>query len=182
MPTASTSNIMGNNECIEPFTSNIYTRRVLSGEFIIVNKHLMNDLIKLGIWNEDLKNIIISKRGSVQGIDIIPKHIQRIYKTSWKQKILLIRYIDCGAFICQSQSLNIHMADPTPSKLTSMHFYAWKKGLKTGMYYLRTKSKSQATNFAISKDELEKSEQNLLKLMKEKELEKLNKKKIKLTN
>ena len=179
MPTASTSNIMGNNECIEPFTSNIYTRRVLSGEFIIVNKHLMNDLIKLGIWNEDLKNIIISKRGSVQGIDIIPKHIQELYKTSWeiKQKDIIDMAADRGAFICQSQSLNIHMADPTPSKLTSMHFYAWKKGLKTGMYYLRTKSKSQATNFAISKDELEKSEQNLLKLMKEKELEKIKQEK-----
>lgn len=154
MPTASTSQILGNNECFEPYTSNIYTRRVLSGEFIIVNKHLLNDLIKLGIWNEDMKNMIIASNGSIQNIDGIPQYIKRLYKTVWEisQKAIIDMAADRGAYICQSQSLNIHLQDANFAKLTSMHFYAWKKGLKTGMYYLRTKAATDAIKFTIAKD------------------------------
>src|SRR6185295_18474291 len=138
MPTASTSQILGNNECFEPYTSNIYSRRVLSGEFIIVNKHLLKDLISLGLWNNDMKNKIILANGSVQGIEEIPADIKEIYKTVWeiKQRHLIDMAADRGAFICQSQSLNLFEEKPSAAKLTSMHFYAWKKGLKTGMYYL----------------------------------------------
>ncbi|MGV3524960.1 MAG: ribonucleoside-diphosphate reductase subunit alpha [Candidatus Sericytochromatia bacterium] len=151
MPTASTSQILGNNECFEPYTSNIYTRRVLSGEFIVVNKHLLRDLVDLGLWNDRLKNKIIAANGSVQNIEEIPDHIKEIYKTVWeiKQRSLIDMAADRGAFICQSQSLNLFMENPTYAKLTSMHFYGWKKGLKTGMYYLRTKSAADATKFTV---------------------------------
>ncbi len=153
MPTASTSQILGNNECFEPYTSNIYSRRVLSGEFIIINKHLLKDLVQLGLWNNDMKNSIIAANGSVQHIDNIPAEIKELYKTVWeiKQRNLIDMAADRGAFICQSQSLNLFVDTPTTSKLTSMHFYAWKKGLKTGMYYLRTQAATQAVQFTIEK-------------------------------
>ncbi len=153
MPTASTSQIFGNNECFEPYTSNIYTRRVLSGEFIIVNKHLLKDLISLGLWNNNMKNKIVAANGSVQNIDEIPDNIKELYKTVWeiKQRNLIDMSADRGAFICQSQSLNLFVDNPTTSKLTSMHFYAWKKGLKTGMYYLRTQAATQAIQFTVEK-------------------------------
>ena len=153
MPTASTSQILGNNECFEPYTSNIYSRRVLSGEFIVVNKHLLLDLVKLGIWNNNLKTKIISANGSVQDIPEIPQHIKDIYKTVWeiKQKVIIDMAADRGAFICQSQSLNLFIQDANFGKLTSMHFYAWKKGLKTGMYYLRTKAATDAIKFTVEK-------------------------------
>ena len=151
MPTASTSQILGFNECMEPFTSNIYTRRTLAGEFIIVNKYLLNDLKKLDLWNEMMKQQIIAQNGSVQGIDQIPESIQKLYKTSWelKQKILIDMAAKRGAFICQSQSMNLFVAEPNYAKLTSMHFYAWKQGLKTGMYYLRTRAPVMAQKFTI---------------------------------
>ena len=154
MPTASTSQILGFNECIEPFTSNIYTRRTLAGEFIVVNKYLLQDLKKLDLWNEMMKQQIIAQNGSVQGIDQIPEAIQKLYKTSWelKQKVLIDMAARRGAFICQSQSLNLFVADPNYAKLTSMHFYAWKQGLKTGIYYLRTRSPVMAQKFTIDPD------------------------------
>lgn len=153
MPTASTSQILGNNECFEPYTSNIYSRRVLSGEFIIVNKHLLKDLVQLGLWNNDMKNRIISNNGSIQNIKEIPADIKELYKTVWeiKQRSLIDMAADRGAYICQSQSLNLFVDTPTASKLTSMHFYGWKKGLKTGMYYLRTQAAAQAVQFTIEK-------------------------------
>ena len=153
MPTASTSQILGNNECFEPFTSNIYSRRTLSGEFVMINKYLVKDLIKLGLWNSDIKNKIIVGNGSVQQINEIPREIKELYKTVWelKQKDLIDMSADRGAFIDQSQSLNIWMKNPTFAKITSMHFYGWKKGLKTGMYYLRTKAASQAIQFTVDK-------------------------------
>ncbi len=153
MPTASTSQILGNNECFEPYTSNIYTRRTLSGEFIVVNKHLMKDLIKLGIWNESMKNKLIAAKGSVQSIPEIPQHIKDLYKTVWEisQKAIIDMSADRGAYICQSQSLNIHIQDPNFGKMTSMHFYAWKKGLKTGMYYLRSRAAADAIQFTVDK-------------------------------
>ncbi len=156
MPTASTSQILGNNECFEPYTSNIYTRRVLSGEFIVVNKHLLRDLNKLGIWNDDLKNKIMAANGSIQDIPEIPENLKELYKTVWeiKQKTILDMAADRGAYICQSQSLNLFMENPNFAKLTSMHFYAWKKGLKTGMYYLRTKAARDAVKFTVNKDAL----------------------------
>ena len=151
MPTASTSQILGNNECFEPYTSNIYTRRVLSGEFPIVNKHLLKDLVKRNLWNDGMKNQIIAANGSVQNIDEIPDDIKEIYKTVWeiKQRAVIDMAADRGAFICQSQSLNLFIQDANYAKLTSMHFYAWKKGLKTGMYYLRTKSAVDAIKFTV---------------------------------
>ncbi len=153
MPTASTSQILGNNECFEPYTSNIYTRRVLSGEFVVVNKHLLKDLVKLGLWNDAMKNKLISANGSVQSIPEIPQHLKELYKTVWeiKQKAIIDMAADRGAYICQSQSLNIHIQDPNFGKLTSMHFYAWEKGLKTGMYYLRTKAAADAIKFTVEK-------------------------------
>jgi len=153
MPTASTSQILGNNECFEPYTSNIYTRRVLSGEFIIVNKHLLKDLVNLGLWNNAMKNKIITANGSIQNIEEIPADIKELYKTVWeiKQRNIIDMAADRGAYICQSQSLNLFIDNPTTSKLTSMHFYAWKKGLKTGMYYLRTQAASQAVQFTVEK-------------------------------
>ena len=151
MPTASTSQILGNNECFEPYTSNIYSRRVLSGEFAIVNKHLLKDLVKLGLWNDKLKNKIIAANGSVQNINEIPDNIKALYKTVWemKMKTIIDMAADRGAFICQSQSLNLFIEEPNFAKLTSMHFYAWQKGLKTGMYYLRTKAGVDAIKFTV---------------------------------
>ncbi|SKA40290.1 ribonucleoside-diphosphate reductase alpha chain [Chitinophaga eiseniae] len=153
MPTASTSQILGNNECFEPYTSNIYTRRVLSGEFVVVNKHLLKDLVELGLWDNDMKTKIISANGSIQNINEIPANIKELYKTVWeiKQRSLIDMAADRGAFICQSQSLNLFVDTPTAAKLTSMHFYAWKKGLKTGMYYLRTQAATQAVQFTVEK-------------------------------
>lgn len=153
MPTASTSQIFGNNECFEPYTSNIYTRRVLSGEFIIVNKHLLKDLVSLGLWTNNMKNKIIAANGSIQNIDEIPADIKELYKTVWeiKQRNLIDMAADRGAYICQSQSLNLFVDSPTTSKLTSMHFYGWKKGLKTGMYYLRSQAATQAVQFTVEK-------------------------------
>jgi ribonucleoside-diphosphate reductase alpha subunit len=151
MPTASTSQILGNNECFEPFTSNLYTRRTLAGEFIMINKYLLKELIDMGLWNDGMKNQMIARNGSVQGIDGIPADIQERYKTAWemKQKVLIDMAAARGAFIDQSQSLNLFVADPTYSKLTSMHFYAWKSGLKTGCYYLRTKAPVMAQKFTV---------------------------------
>lgn len=153
MPTASTSQIFGNNECFEPYTSNIYTRRVLSGEFIVVNKHLLKDLVELNLWNDRIKNKILAANGSIQQIDEIPANIKELYKTVWeiKQRNIIDMAADRGAFICQSQSLNLFIDQPGMSKLTSMHFYAWKKGLKTGVYYLRTQAASQAVQFTVEK-------------------------------
>src|SRR3990170_1959994 len=153
MPTASTSQILGNNECFEPYTSNIYTRRTLSGEFIIANKHLMKDLMNLGLWSENMRQKLIATNGSVQPIPEIPQNIKDIYKTVWEisQKAIIDMSADRGAYICQSQSLNIHLTDPNFGKLTSMHFYAWKKGLKTGMYYLRSTAAADAIKFTLDK-------------------------------
>ena len=151
MPTASTSQILGFNECFEPFTSNLYTRRTLAGEYIIINKWLMKELLATGLWNDAMKQQIIARNGSIQGVPGIPESIQARYKTSWelKQRILIDMAARRGAFICQSQSLNLFVADPNYAKLTSMHFYAWKKGLKTGCYYLRTKAPVAAQKFTI---------------------------------
>jgi ribonucleoside-diphosphate reductase alpha chain len=153
MPTASTSQILGNNECFEPYTSNIYSRRVLSGEFVVVNKHLLKDLVKLGLWNDEMKNKIIANNGSIQNIEEIPQNIKDLYKTVWeiKQRDIIDMAADRGAFICQSQSLNVFVDKPNFAKLTSMHFHAWERGLKTGMYYLRTKAASEAIKFTVQK-------------------------------
>jgi ribonucleoside-diphosphate reductase alpha chain len=157
MPTASTSQILGNNECFEPYTSNIYTRRVLSGEFVVVNKHLLRDLVKLGIWNENLKNKIIAANGSVQNIAEIPANIKELYKTVWeiKQRTIIDMAAERGAFIDQSQSLNLFIQDANFAKMSSAHFYSWKKGLKTGMYYLRTKAAADAIKFTVDQDALQ---------------------------
>ncbi|HUM27112.1 MAG TPA: ribonucleoside-diphosphate reductase subunit alpha, partial [Anaerolineales bacterium] len=151
MPTASTSQILGNNECFEPYTSNLYTRRTLAGEHIVVNKHLMRDLVRLGLWNEEMREAIMAANGSVQGIEDIPAEIRAIYKTAYEisQKVILDMAADRGAFICQSQSLNVFMEAPTFAKLSSMHFYAWQKGLKTGMYYLRSKAATDPIKFTL---------------------------------
>lgn len=156
MPTASTAQILGNNESVEAYTSNIYSRRVLSGEFQVVNQHLLRDLTELDIWSEELKNEIISNNGSVQNISVIPKDIKALYKTVWEisQKTVLKQAADRGAFIDQSQSLNVHIADPNFGKMSSMHFYGWKLGLKTGMYYLRTKPAAQAIQFTVDKSKI----------------------------
>lgn len=171
MPTASTSQILGNNECFEPYTSNIYTRRVLAGEFQIVNPHLLKDLTELGLWNDTMKNRIIADSGSVQRIPQIPEEIKSIYKTVWEisQKSIIDMAADRGAYIDQSQSLNIHIADPNYGKLTSMHFYGWKKGLKTGMYYLRTRPAVDAIKFTVDQIALKESKE-----LDAKELEELN--------
>ncbi len=154
MPTASTAQILGNNECFEPYTSNIYTRRVLSGEFIIVNKHLLKDLVKEGLWTKEMRQKLMASNGSVQNIPEIPAHIKELYKTAWEisQKAIIEQAADRGAYICQSQSLNIFMENANFGKLTSMHFYGWKKGLKTGMYYLRTKAATDAIKFTVDKN------------------------------
>ncbi len=152
MPTASTSQILGNNECFEPYTSNIYSRRTLSGEYVIVNKHLLNDLVRLGLWDEEMKEILIASNGSVQHIEGLPEDLKALYKTAWElsQRVILDMSADRGAFICQSQSLNIFMENVTFAKLSSMHFYGWERGLKTGMYYLRTKAATDAIKFTLS--------------------------------
>ncbi|PKB16304.1 ribonucleoside-diphosphate reductase subunit alpha [Flavobacterium sp. 5] len=157
MPTASTSQILGNNEAFEPYTSNIYTRRVLSGEFIVVNKHLLHDLVRLGLWNENLKQEIMRQNGSVQNIDIIPQDLKELYKTVWEMsmKDIIDMSRQRGYFVDQSQSLNLFMQDANYSKLTSMHFYAWQSGLKTGMYYLRTKAAVDAIKFTLNNDKKE---------------------------
>jgi ribonucleoside-diphosphate reductase alpha chain len=153
MPTASTASILGNNESTEPFTSNIYSRRVLAGEFTVINQHLLRDLIRLGIWSDNLKHRIIANAGSVVGLDEVPKDIQELYKCVWemKQRRIVDMAADRGAFICQSQSLNIHIAAPTPAIMTSLHFHTWKSGLKTGQYYLRTKPAAAAIQFTTDK-------------------------------
>jgi ribonucleoside-diphosphate reductase alpha chain len=152
MPTASTSQILGNNECFEPYTSNIYTRRTLSGEFVVVNKHLLNDLIGLNLWDDEMKEMLIAANGSVQEIPTIPQLLKELYKTAYeiKQKTVIDMSADRGAFICQSQSMNLFVEAPTFAKLSSMHFYAWQKGLKTGMYYLRTKAAADPIKFTLS--------------------------------
>jgi ribonucleoside-diphosphate reductase alpha chain len=154
MPTASTAQILGNNECFEPYTSNIYTRRVLSGEFIVVNKHLLKDLVKEGLWNKDMRQKIMASNGSIQNISEIPQYLKELYKTAWEisQKAIIDQAADRGAYICQSQSLNIFMENANFGKLTSMHFYGWEKGLKTGMYYLRTKAATDAIKFTVDKN------------------------------
>merc|ERR1712100_239981 len=150
MPTASTAQILGNNESFEPYTQNLYVRRVLSGEFVQVNRHLLRDLIERGLWTEDLRMQLIAHNGSVQNVDV-PSDVKELYKTVWeiKQRAVLDMAADRGAYIDQSQSLNIHMIDATTAKLSSMHFYGWKLGLKTGMYYLRTKAAADAIMFTV---------------------------------
>jgi ribonucleoside-diphosphate reductase subunit M1 len=156
MPTASTAQILGNNESFEPYTSNIYTRRVLSGDFQVVNQHLLKDLSERDLWNDDIKNEIVSLNGSIQKIDGIPDDLKKLYRTVWEisQKSLINMSADRGAFICQSQSLNIHLAEPTFGKMSSMHFYAWKRGLKTGLYYLRTRPAADPIKFTVDKSKL----------------------------
>jgi ribonucleotide reductase alpha subunit len=151
MPTASTSQILGFNECFEPITSNIYSRRTMAGDFVIINKHLMKELNDIGIWDEELKNNIISNKGSIQQLANIPEHIRNKYKIAWEipMKHVIDMAIDRGPFICQSQSLNLWVENPQYNKLTSMHFYAWENGLKTGIYYLRSKAKYQPQQFTI---------------------------------
>lgn len=169
MPTASTSQILGFTESFEPITSNIYTRRVLSGEFQIINKYLVNDLIELGLWNESIKNLIVDNNGSIQNIKSIPEDIKELYKTIWElpQKKLIDLAVDRAPFIDQSQSMNVYLKEPTMGKLTSMHFYGWKKGLKTGMYYLRTQAASAAIKFTIDRSKITiDEEKNLVKVKK----------------
>lgn len=158
MPTASTSQILGNNECFEPYTSNIYTRRTLSGEFIVVNNHLLKDLIKLNMWNDEVRTNLIANNGSIQFVEGLPQTIKDLYKTTWeiKQKAIIDMAADRGAFICQSQSMNIHLESANFAKLSSMHFYAWQSGLKTGMYYLRTRPASEPIKFTVDADFLKK--------------------------
>ena len=162
MPTASTSQILGFNECFEPFTSNLYSRRTLAGEFVVVNKYLMKELINLGLWNEKIKNNIIANKGSIQQLDMLPVHVKNKYKIVWEipMKHVIDMASDRGAFICQSQSLNLWIEDPTYNTLTSMHFYSWKQGLKTGIYYLRRKAKHQAQQFTIEPEAKKNEEQD----------------------
>ena len=152
MPTASTSQILGNNECIEPYTSNIYTRRTLSGEYIIVNKHLLKDLISEGLWNDEMRERLMASNGSIKDFPDVPERLKALYKTVWElsQKAIIDLAADRGAFICQSQSLNLFVENPNFGKLTSMHFYAWQRGLKTGMYYLRSKAAVDPIKFTLS--------------------------------
>jgi ribonucleoside-diphosphate reductase alpha chain len=158
MPTASTSQILGNTECFEPYTSNIFTRRTLAGDFMVINRHLQKDLMKMGIWDDTLKDWIISNRGSIQQIPGISKQLKDLYKTVWEmsQKSLIDQAADRGAYICQSQSLNLFMTEPSHKKIGSMHMYAWKKGLKTGQYYLRTRPAAHAQQFSIDPELLTK--------------------------
>ena len=159
MPTASTSQILGNNECFEPYTSNIYVRRVLSGEFTVVNQHLLTDLTRLGLWSADVKNQLVAANGSVADLPDVPAALKDLYKTVWeiKQRVLVDMAADRGAYIDQSQSFNVHMQDANFGKLTSLHFYAWKAGLKTGMYYLRTRAAADAIKFTVDQQALAKS-------------------------
>ncbi|MEO0732910.1 MAG: ribonucleoside-diphosphate reductase subunit alpha [Bacteroidota bacterium] len=153
MPTASTSQILGNNECFEPYSSNMYTRRTLSGEFVVVNKHLLHDLIGLGLWDNAMRNRLMASNGSIQEFNDVPQHLRDLYKTVWEisQKVVINMAADRGAFICQSQSMNLFVENVNFGKLSSMHFYAWSKGLKTGMYYLRTKAARDAIKFTVDK-------------------------------
>merc|ERR1719336_845154 len=161
MPTASTAQILGNNECFEPYTSNVYIRRTLAGEFVVVNNHLLMDLIKANLWSDLMKDKLIAANGSVQGISEIPPDLKEIYKTVWEysQKHLIEMAADRGAFIDQSQSFNVHMTNCSTGKLTSMHFYGWKKGLKTGMYYLWSKAAADAIKFTVNQAALDKDAQ-----------------------
>merc|ERR1712014_261738 len=158
MPTASTAQILGNNESFEPYTQNLYVRRVLSGEFVQVNRHLLRDLIHRGLWNDDMRMQLIAHNGSVQDLDL-PADLKELYKTVWeiKQRIVLDMAADRGQYIDQSQSLNIHMVDATTAKLSSMHFHGWQLGLKTGMYYLRTKAATDAIKFTVEVDKMRKA-------------------------
>ena len=151
MPTASTSQILGNNECFEPYTQNIYLRRTLAGEFVVVNKHLVDDLKAVGLWSKEMKDLMVKANGSVQNIVDIPDNLKELYKTVWEisQKTIIDMAADRAVFIDQSQSMNLFVESPTLSKLSSMHFYAWKKGLKTGMYYLRSKAKARPIQFSL---------------------------------
>ena len=151
MPTASTSQILGNNECFEPITSNIYSRRTLAGEFVLANKYLIQDLMYLGIWDDNIKNNIIQNKGSIQYIENIPQRLKEKYKIVWEMsmKNLIDMSRDRGSYICQSQSLNLWVEDPNPKTLTNMHFYSWRQGLKTGIYYLRRKPRHQPQQFTI---------------------------------
>merc|ERR1719387_3142632 len=159
MPTASTAQILGNNESFEPYTQNLYARRTLSGEFVQVNKHLLRDLIERGLWNEDTRMQLIADNGSVQRMECIPADLKALYKTVWeiKQRHILDMAADRGAYIDQSMSLNIHMVDATTQKLSSMHFHGWQLGLKTGMYYLRTKAATDAIKFTVDVERVKKS-------------------------
>jgi ribonucleoside-diphosphate reductase alpha chain len=154
MPTASTSQILGNNECFEPFTSNLYVRHVLAGDFMVLNKYLVQDLIELNLWNTDMRTSIIANNGSVQGITEVPAELQERYKTAWEipMKTIINMSAARAPFVCQSQSLNLFVADPTYARISSMHVYAWKKGLKTGCYYLRTKAVASAQKFTVDPD------------------------------
>jgi len=158
MPTASTSQILGNNECFEPYTSNIYSRRTLSGEFAVINKHLLHDLVRLNLWDDDMKNRLVASNGSVQEFDEIPQELKDLYKTVWEisQKVIIDLAADRGAFICQSQSMNLFVENANFGKLSSMHFYAWQKGLKTGMYYLRSKAATEAIKFTVDQSKIAK--------------------------
>ena len=151
MPTASTSQILGNNECFEPFTSNLYTRRVLAGDFVVVNKYLVEDLVKLNLWTSETRTAIIANNGSIQGMVGLPIELRDLYKTAWEipQKTLIDMARSRAPFICQSQSLNLFLSEPSYAKMSSMHFYAWKAGLKTGCYYLRTRAVSSAQKFTV---------------------------------
>jgi ribonucleoside-diphosphate reductase alpha chain len=151
MPTASTSQILGNNECFEPFTSNVYTRRVLAGDFMVINKYLVEDLVRLGVWTSDVRTAIIANNGSVQGMPEVPSELRMLYKTAYEipQKVLIDMSRDRAPFVCQSQSLNLFLVEPTYAKISSMHMYAWKQGLKTGCYYLRTKAAASAQKFTV---------------------------------
>jgi ribonucleotide reductase alpha subunit len=154
MPTASTAQILGNNECFEPYTTNIYLRRTLAGEFVVVNKHLVDDLKKVGLWSKEMKDLMVKAGGSIQNIVDIPDDIKNLYKTVWEisQKCIIDMAADRGRFIDQSQSMNLFIESPTLSKLSSMHMYAWKSGLKTGMYYLRSKAKARPIQFSLEPD------------------------------
>merc|ERR1712091_346608 len=162
MPTASTAQILGNNESFEPYTQNLYVRRVLSGEFVQVNRHLLRDLISRGLWSDDLRVQLVAHNGSVQHLDL-PSDIKELYKTVWeiKQRIVLDMAADRGAYIDQSQSLNIHMTDASTAKLSSMHFHGWQLGLKTGMYYLRTKAAADAIKFTVEVDKVKKADTSI---------------------
>ena len=162
MPTASTSQILGNNECFEPITSNIYSRKTLAGEFIMINKYLVSELIELELWNEDIKNNIIANKGSVQYIDGLPEYLKEKYKIVWEipMKNLIDMARDRGLYICQSQSMNLWLEDPDPKSLTNMHFYSWRAGLKTGIYYLRRKPKHHAQQFTIEPEKKDNDNDN----------------------
>jgi len=162
MPTATSSQILGNNECFEPYTSNVYIRRTLAGEFVVINEHLVRDLLALGLWDAQMKNKLIANNGSIANLAEVPSELRALYKTVWeiKQRVVVDMAADRGPFIDHSQSMNIYFADVNYAKLTSMHFYGWQRGLKTGMYYLRTKPAADAIKFTISPDDVDEAQQN----------------------